>query len=344
MKEPVVYYFCPDYREPVGGVKVMYRHVDILNGNDIRSRILHSKKGFRCRWFRNETPVAYVPETAFNSGDVIVFPESDLAYFTDAHNPSGFRLRLYRATAKSRHKYYINELSKAPARKVIFNQNAYLTFKGFDYSLNYDIPYLRQDVTAVICVSDDNSEYLKYAFPRARLFRVRLSAGSGDFRLQESKKKQIAFMVNRNREDLDQVLHFVKVKSIADDFDFIPIQNKTEPEVAAILRDSLLFLNFGRAEGFSLPPFEAMLCGCVVIGYHGRAGREFFKPEFCYPLEAGDIVGFVRKIEEAVSGYRSDPGRILEMGKKASEYISAHYDAGMETGDLVRAWTEILGS
>ena len=342
MRNPVVYFFCPDYGEAVGGVKVIYRHVDILNRNGIEACVLHSKKGFRCGWFRNETPIACVAETKFNPEDILVFPESLLAFFTDAHNPSGIRLRLNRVVAKSRHKYYINELSKTPVRKVIFNQNAFLTFKGLDYLQDYDIPYLRKDVIATICVSDNNFEYLRYAFPRIQLFRVRLSSGSDEFRLPESKKRQIAFMVNRNREDLNQVLNLLKVKNIADGFDIVPIQDKTEQQVAGILRDSLLFLNFGRAEGFSLPPFEAMLCGCVVIGFHGGGGGEFFRPEFSYPLESGDIIGFARKVEEVVSAYRTDPARVLDMGKRASEYIASHYSARIETEYLVQAWSEII--
>jgi len=94
------------------------------------------------------------------SDDTIVFPEFHLAFFTDFHNPSGIRLRVNRFVAKNRHKYYVNELSKAPVRKVVFNQNAYLTFKGFEFFRDYDIPYLRSDVVATICVSDDNFEHL----------------------------------------------------------------------------------------------------------------------------------------------------------------------------------------
>ena len=150
-------------------------------------------------------------------------------------------------------------------------------------------------------------------------------------------------MVNKSWDDLNQVLHLMKVRKISEGFDLIPIRKKTENEVAQILRDSLIFLSFGKEEGFSLPPFEAMLCGCVVIGYHGGGGREYFKPEFSYPVESGDIIGFVRKIEEAVSFHRLAPAGISDMGRKASEYISSHYNARIETEDVVKTWVSILG-
>jgi glycosyltransferase involved in cell wall biosynthesis len=344
MRQPCIYYFCPDFKGVVGGVKTMYRHVDILNRNGFNAAILHSRSGFRCGWFENETRIAYVKQSRFEQEDIIVFPEPFLAYFTDAHNPSRPRLRFNRAVAKSPHKYYVNELSKLPVRKVIFNQNAYLTFDGIDYSGAYDIPYLRKDVVATICVSDDNQEYLRFAFPDARLYKVRLSANKADFHYQAEKKRQIAFIADRSREDANQVFNILKARSSLDGFQLVPIKGIPEKQVAQILKESLIFLSFGRAEGFSLPPMEAMLCGCIVIGYHGRAGREYFDPAFCYQVEIGDIPGFARSVEDVLSLFRKTPSMITEKGIKASESINRKYDASLEEADLKTTWTEILGS
>ena len=38
---------------------------------------------------------------------------------------------------------------------------------------------------------------------------------------------------------------------------------------------ALLFLSCGHPEGFGLPLAEAIACGCLVVGYHGLAGRDF---------------------------------------------------------------------
>jgi hypothetical protein len=344
MRQPCIYYFCPDFKGVVGGVKTMYRHVDILNRNGFNAAILHSRNGFRCGWFENETSIAYLKQARFESEDILVFPEPFLAYFTDAHNPSKARLRFNRTVAKSPHKYYVNELSKLPVRKVIFNQNAYLTFEGIDYSSAYDIPYLRKDVVATLCVSDDNYEYLNYAFPDARLHKIRLSANKTDFHYQAEKKQQIAFIADRSREDTNQVLNILKARKALEGFQLVPIKGIPEKQVARILKESLIFLSFGRAEGFSLPPMEAMLCGCIVIGYHGRAGREYFDPAFCYPVEIGDILGFARAVEDVLSTCRKTPSSITEKGMKASEYINRKYDAALEEADLKTIWSEILGS
>ncbi|MBN1571320.1 MAG: glycosyltransferase [Acidobacteria bacterium] len=342
MKQPVIYYFCPDLRGVVGGVKTMYRHVDILNRNHFSAAVLHSTNDFRCDWFENNTRIAYVRATRFETDDIIVFPESLLAYFTDAHNPPKLQLQFYRAFSRNRHKFYLNELSKMPARKVIFNQGVYLTFKDFDYSKEYDIPYLRRDVVATICISEDSHNYLSYVFPRIPIYRVHLSANKADFYYQDEKKPQIAFMADRNKDDWNQVLNILKIKNLTSGFRLVPIKNKTEKEVGQILRESAFFFSFGKAEGFSLPPLEAMICGCVVVGYHGGGGREYFDPAYCYPVEPGDIIDFARKAEEAVTAYRNRPSAILNKGKIASERICLKYDARIEETDLIKVWSEIL--
>ncbi|MDM7994598.1 MAG: glycosyltransferase [Acidobacteriota bacterium] len=344
MKKPCIYYFCPDFKGVVGGVKTMYRHVDILNRNGFDAAILHSRTGFRCGWFDNETKIAYVRRTRFDKEDVIVFPEPFLAYFTDAHNPVKPILLFDRIFSKSPHKYYLNELSKAPVRKVIFNQSGYLTFEGMDYAGIYDIPYLRKDVVATICVSDDSKEYLNFAFPGARIYRVRLSANEADFYYGADKKPQIAFIANRSLEDANQVLNILKARNSLEGFRLISIKGISEKQVAQILRESLVFLSFGRAEGFSLPPMEAMLCGCIVVGYNGRAGREYFDPAFCYPVEIGDIIGFARSVEAALAAYRENPGALAQKAKTASEHISLRYNARIEETDLKTIWAGILES
>jgi glycosyltransferase involved in cell wall biosynthesis len=42
------------------------------------------------------------------------------------------------------------------------------------------------------------------------------------------------------------------------------------------LKESLLFLSFVNGEGLGLLAVEAMSCGCVVVGYDGMGGKEFF--------------------------------------------------------------------
>ncbi len=171
-----------------------------------------------------------------------------------------------------------------------------------------------------------------------------MSANKSDFYFQAEKKRQIAFMADRNKDDWNQVLNILKARKLFDGFELVPIKDKTEKQVAQILKESVVFFSFGKAEGVSLPPLEAMICGCVVVGYHGGGGREYFDPAFSYPVEAGDIIGFARKAEEVLAACKENPASILEKGKKASERISLEYDSRNEEADLIQTWTSILKS
>jgi glycosyltransferase involved in cell wall biosynthesis len=118
----------------------------------------------------------------------------------------------------------------------------------------------------------------------------------------------------------------------------------TEAEVAAGMRDSLIYLSFSNQEGFSLSAMEAMACGCVVVGYHGIAASEYFKEEFCYPINSDDIINYAKTVEAVIKEYSENSTRILAKGRKASEFILKTYSLEREANDVVNFWRGILKS
>jgi len=114
MRQSRIYYFCPDFRE------LSRRQNDVpTRGHSERdcldAAVLHSRRDFDAAGLKIRQKLPTLSKRSLEKKDIIVFPEPFLAYFTDSHNPSKARLRLNRIYAKSRHKYYINELSKRPS-------------------------------------------------------------------------------------------------------------------------------------------------------------------------------------------------------------------------------------
>ena len=105
-----------------------------------------------------------------------------------------------------------------------------------------------------------------------------------------------------------------------------------------------MFLSFGHPEGFGLPAAEAMSCGCLVVGYDGLGGREFFRPAFSYAVEPGDVVKVARIVEGVIAEYDADPEGVLAKGRAAAAFISATYSPELEETDLMQAWAEVLGA
>jgi hypothetical protein len=313
----MIYVLCPDDNNAYGGIRKLYRHVDVLHGHGWPATILHKQPGFRCTWFDNNTPVTYADWTAIQPSDFLVVPEV----------------------------YGPNITAMFPGvRKVIFNQNCYYTFKGIPLNLaDTHMPYTHPDVAAAFVVSNDSQEYLRFVFPQLKVYRLRYSIDPEKFHAKVPKQNQIAFMPRKQNEDVTQVLNILKTRGALAGFALVPIHQKTEAEAAALMRSGRMFLSFGHPEGFGLPPAEAMACGCITIGYHGRGGREFLTAGLAYPIEVGDILGYARTVEFVIGLCRNDPGSLAAQSQKAAAFIHEHYSPANEVGDILAVWQRIHG-
>ena len=313
---PTLYFICPELSTPVGGVHMIYRHVDLLNEAGFDAFVLHATPGFRVRWFPNETRVAYVPQQ-FSENDIVVFPEVEGPFM--AHTAVG-------------------------CRKVIFNQNAYFTFRRFGGGeIAPAPPYVHPDVIATITVSDDSRAYLEHAFPGLRVHRVRYCVDPDLYHARASKRRQIAFMPRKHAYDAEQVVNILRSPDALRGFASVAIEGVSQDEAARVMRESMVFLSFGHPEGFGLPAAEAMACGCITIGYHGNGGREFFTPDHGFPINVGDIIGYAKTVEQVLRTLDGDPRAFDAMTHRAAKFIRDTYSPEHEKADVLACWREILG-
>ena len=134
-----ILFICyPDVDSPIGGVKQIYRQVELLCSLGFDAKVLHQNPDFRASWFESTAPVTdiakYLAQGPCANSDLIVFPETWVQNIPN----------------------YLPGI-----KKVIFNQNAYYTFGlngSFDSSLlSY---YYHNDVIGIVTVSEDNRQYL----------------------------------------------------------------------------------------------------------------------------------------------------------------------------------------
>jgi glycosyltransferase involved in cell wall biosynthesis len=189
-----------------------------------------------------------------------------------------------------------------------------------------------------IVVSDDSKQYLEYVFPHLDVWRIHNAINTDVFSFSADKKKQICYMPRKHAEDAIQVLGILKLRNALKDFAVVAIENLNEAGVANVLKESMLFLSFGYPEGCPLPPAEAMACGCIVVGYDGFGGREYFNPEFSYPIGVGDITGYVDTVETVLSLSMQNPAALVDKAKKASEYVRSVYSPKREAQDILQIW------
>lgn len=315
-----IYVISPDIPTPTGGIKVLYRHVDILNAHGYRAFILHENPGFRCTWFENATPVTYLPLVRPTSDEFIVIPEIFGPHMA----------QIARGT-----------------KKVVYNQSGSLTFQGYPIDgSGDDTPYTDPEVVATFAISENVIDYVGYAFPDMPIYRMRWSIDQSAFSFvgASHKKRQICFMPRRRPEEAAQLFNLLKFRGALEGFRVVAIHDMTAKQTADVMGQSMLFFSFGYPEGLPLPPAEAMSRGCVVVGYHGWGGKEYFLSDVCYPVEAGDVLGFARVAEKVLDGCRRNEPHVLEKGRLASKLIKSQYSAQNEVDDVLLAWEQLTGA
>jgi glycosyltransferase involved in cell wall biosynthesis len=330
-----IFYYCPCSNKPCGGIKVIYQHVQVLHENGFEVYVLHPKPNFKCTWFKHQTPVANYSLSISNlyntqkkltlpNGKKYTLKNEDIIVIPEVYGPN------FKKIAPNN-------------KKVIFNQGAYLSFKKYSLNLTDKTGnYLDNNIIASLCISEDTYKNIQFAFPTLPIYRVQWSLNTSIFHYQGNKKPIVAYMPRKNIEHARHIINLLKFHGGLDNITIRKINNKTELEVSEILKESLIFINLGSAEGLPLPPAEAMASGCLVIGYHGNGGKEYMLPEFCYPTEVWSILEICNTILEVTSNYKKNPLFYEKKCINASKFIHNNYSKEKEKERLLSAWKNIL--
>jgi hypothetical protein len=312
---PSVFIWVPDFARPTGGVRVMYRHVDILNDNGIPAAVMHQRRGFRCTWFANTTRVVSAKDVAIGPTDLLVVGELDVDLLV--------RLNV-------------------PVQHVVLNQSGHLTW---DADPGRVAEYYRSagGPRAILTVSDFAADLLRFAFPRSDVRRVRIGLDIETFAPQvEDPARRLTYMPRRGAADLQLVMHLLANTTVLDGWEVRSLHGLSHDAVRSELQQSRVFLSLSPQEGFGLPAAEAMACGNYVIGYHGQGGREFFLPEFSSPVETSDVLAAARAVQRSILLDNESPGWLRSRGLAASEHVRRTYSPANERADVIAAYSDLI--
>lgn len=348
-----IYFLCPDSNKPAGGIKKIYRQVDILNAEGFSAFVLHEMPNFRCTWFKNNTKISY-NKSFYNElykktnrrRSFLVSLKKQLTFLiTLTNSKNSVKASFNKEDILVFPELFGNNIGevKKGTKKVIYNQGCYQTFFGYNLDLNdTKSPYLQKDFIATIVNSKDAIKYIEYVFPKVKVFKIRHGIDNEKFFYKEKIEKKIALMPRKLKNDLIQVINILKFRQILEDWELVVIDNMSEEMVAKKLQESVFFMNFSGNEGFGIPVIEAMACGCVIVGYSGKGGKEFFKKEFSYEIEDRNIQEFTSTFEEILLNYKQDESLYFNKGLLASEYVLNEYSVENEVKDTVEVWSEIM--
>lgn len=305
MTAGTIYFLCPDVAQATGGVTKIYEFALALSSVGYSVAVVHQDPGYRPSWISTSVRVVDVKNTVVGLNDLLVVPE--------------FMSKL------------LSQLSGCAI--VILNQAS--------FSPGFSGPF-GEDVCGIISTSEYISRQASFCYPEKINFSIRLGYDQNVFRVSESKKKrQITYMPRRRSDDSKNILQALERRGSLKGWSVVAIDKLAVHEVAERLSESMIFLSFSQREGFGLPPLEAMASGCLVVGFHGIGGAEYFDQSYCYPIPEDDICLF----QETLEGLLLNPNIeaiCKSKGGAAARAVSQRYTMQGQNEDVVKAFSGCL--
>lgn len=188
-------------------------------------------------------------------------------------------------------------------RYVIFNQGIFASLVSYNSYNDHIKTY--KNALAVLVNSIHTAQGVEKIFkvPQKDIFYYRIGIDTNLY-YPEPKEKLAACLLYKNGSFVRFMNHYFQGRY--PDWKIIMIENLPKEETAAIFRKAKLFLSFGGLEGFGLPPLEAAFCGCKVIGFHGEAGKEYFKEPVFTSVNFMDHFDFIDKLDKVINNIDND--------------------------------------
>lgn len=370
MKPKGIYYICPDMPVQSGGVSMIYDHVISLNKLGYNAYVVHFSSEFKkIPWRKFGKDISFLKvhyiDKLFNTtkqndgGSQIVssnyeFSENDIIVI-----PEGFPqfAPIFKQNLNLKAKIWMfaqGWLYLIPAMQSAF-QGQIVNPKQFGCE-------------GVITVGSQVSRYIKDMFKYtddevkqvsnfvdSSIFNMNLGTEEveevveteeGDLDIamvtkEKEKKNKIAFMPRKGMEKWYGILlSLSQAMGITSGWEFTPIVNMNQEQVAEVLKDSKIFINFTEGEGFGLPALESIMCGCLYVGNAGLGSLEFLdglKTSFHNLInDCNDPYQWINALKSAVELTNSEDYKTTI--KEASDNVSSVYTYDNFVKQLNRAY------
>lgn len=327
-----IVYLSPAINVPIGGIKVIYRHSEILNQLGFTSSVFHpDNPKFVCDWFTHQAKI--------RSGQTKWFRKKHEMYESIPFRPERDFLVIPEVWANQIGRQCLERNLKY----AMFVQNGYQLFDGG----RSDLKLLNQvyENASVICsISEDTTQVIQMTFPMIDPNKIiRLYPHVSEiFRNLTTKKKKLITYMPRKLGKHAQLMEFFLRNHLPSDWSIQAIENQNEVGVATLLAKSAVFLSFCESEGCPLPPLEAALSGNLVVGYTGEGAKEYFHFPIYTSVHNGDFVEYVYQTKKAIAAIESGITQTLEYQNQLKK-ISSVYSMANEI-ECVKAFGGLVSS
>jgi phenylacetate-coenzyme A ligase PaaK-like adenylate-forming protein/glycosyltransferase involved in cell wall biosynthesis len=312
-----IFYFCPDMKSKSGGLRRLYRHVDILVQNGFPASILHAQNGFELA-DQPDVPIAYLENPGvLKKDDIVVIPE-------------GFpRVML--------------QLKNQPIRRFVIALSWSYIFSTLPDGLDWRDFNIERVMVVCPVIGDMVSwsmglpiDMIDFAID-ATLFYYR----------PEKKKPKIAYLKNKAPE-VEAFRRLLGARNLdyISKFEWVALENLSQVQYAAQIRESSIFLNLSLAEGLLASCLEAMSAGCIVAGFNSVGGQDILIGEGsrqnCILAQNGDYVSLAYRMEplfkSIFEGDLSNWEAVIENGIRTA----ASHTPETEKQSVIDFWNSVV--
>lgn len=312
MSQNRIAYFTWPPNEISGGIKLIFRHVEMLNRAGINAVVVE-QSGLSPNWCKSSAEVIDISQV-IEKDDILVFPENNAEL-----------LRKY---------------ATWPNKKVIYCQNHFMANCGLAGAPCYS----DFGVSGILSLGTLATDFCEQRFPKLPVFGVPGYVNRSLFQLVNEKTLQIAYAPRKRSLEATFIRDlFCSSHPSWRSIPWVQIDANTENEVAEQLGQSAIYLSLQRLESVGLSALEAMACGCLVAGFTGQGGREYANAKNGYWVEEDDCLACVVALANAVAcAYKG--GQTFHDKLESGYQTASGYSEKRLTERIVTFWKDFLKS
>ncbi len=341
---PRYLFLCPDRKSASGGIAVIYDIVRLLNRSGYDAAVLHESPGAGYPDYSDPVPGYFTPRLHSvrwryaGPREKLKRVRAEIAARRDRKRLEPLELRPDDVIVVP--EFMLAEAFDAFADRpiAVLVQNPFSMMRSYQRARDRGLDPTHQAV-AWFAMSEVCRTHLEI-LATGTIYYSPVSMKPQEFTYREEKEPLISYMPRKRPWEAAIVQEALLRRGKIGEYRLEAIDNLPRAQVGEVMARSRIFISLMKDESLGFPAAEAMASGCIVVGFDGLGGAEFFDASTGIPVVEGDVAGLVAAVEQTVAEYEADPARLDEMRRHASRRVKERYSVEAFETTFLEVWRQ----